>query len=92
VDTGDDAPIFRVTPEDQPREVFEYSTSSGVWTQVFLSSVSPSPSLPPDIVAIMTQVLKAIKKKPSVSVSGPEMFGYASPLIQMLFQELPGAE
>jgi hypothetical protein len=38
------------------------------------------------------QALKAIKKKPSVSVSGPEMFGYASPVIQLLFQELPDAE
>lgn len=70
VDTGDDAPTFRVTPEDRPDLVFEHSTSSGVWTQA----------------------LKAIKKKPSVSVSGPEMFGYASPVIQLLFQELPDAE
>jgi len=69
IDSGDAAPVFRVTPEDSPDMVFEHHTSSGVWTQT----------------------LKAIKKKSTVSVSGPEMFGYASPTIQMLFQELPNA-
>lgn len=38
VDTGDEAPVFRVTPEDQPDNIFEYSTSSGVWTQVSFHS------------------------------------------------------
>jgi hypothetical protein len=38
VDTGDDAPTFRVTPEDQPDLIFEHSTSSGVWTQVLAHS------------------------------------------------------
>jgi hypothetical protein len=36
-------------------------------------------------------MLKRIKKRSNVSVSGPEMYGYSDPTVQMLFQELPGA-
>ena len=36
-------------------------------------------------------MLKLIKRKAQVSVSGPEMFGFSDPLVKMLIQELPDA-
>jgi len=41
---------------------------------------------------VWVDTLKRIKKKNSISVSGPEMYGFADPTIQMLIQELPNSE
>mmetsp|Transcript_17252 Transcript_17252/g.19228 ORF Transcript_17252/g.19228 Transcript_17252/m.19228 type:complete len:494 (-) Transcript_17252:83-1564(-) len=38
------------------------------------------------------EILKKIKKKDTISVSGPGMFGFSDSRVRMLFQELPGAE
>ena len=40
---------------------------------------------------VWCEILKMIKKKQTVSVSGPEMFGFSDPLVKMLIQELPDA-
>jgi len=40
---------------------------------------------------VWCEMLKLIKKKPTVSVSGPEMFGFSDNTIKMLIQELPNA-
>jgi len=66
---GGNAPIFQVTPSDDPNLIMKHTTSSGVWCEM----------------------LKLIKKKPTVSVSGPEMFGFSDNTIKMLIQELPNA-
>jgi len=67
---GGKAPIFQVSPQDNPNLKVTHSTSSGVWCEV----------------------LKMIKRKPNVSVSGPEMYGFSDPTIKMLIQELPNAD
>jgi len=67
---GGEAPIFQVTPSDNPSLILRHSTSSGVWCET----------------------LKLIKKKPNVSVSGPEMFGFSDATVKMLIQELPNTK
>eukprot|EP01114_Cavostelium_apophysatum_P015128 TRINITY_DN4061_c0_g1_i1.p1 TRINITY_DN4061_c0_g1~~TRINITY_DN4061_c0_g1_i1.p1 ORF type:complete len:2056 (-),score=800.22 TRINITY_DN4061_c0_g1_i1:68-6235(-) len=37
------------------------------------------------------EMLKLIKKKSTVSVSGPEMYGFSDPTVKMLIQELPNS-
>lgn len=43
-------------------------------------------------LSVWSEVLAKIKRRSSVSVSGPEMFGFSDPVIKMLIQELPNAE
>jgi len=66
---GGTAPLFTITPADDPTLLFKHATSSGVWVEA----------------------LKLIKKRPNVSVSGPEMYGFSDPSVKMLIQELPDA-
>jgi len=40
---------------------------------------------------VWVEALKLIKKRPNISVSGPEMFGFSDPTVKMLIQELPNA-
>ena len=41
---------------------------------------------------VWQNVLREVRRKPNVSVSGPEMFGFSDLTIKMLIQELPGAD
>jgi len=41
---------------------------------------------------VWMEMLKKIKRRSTISVSGPEMYGYSDPTVRMLFQELPNAE
>ncbi len=41
---------------------------------------------------VWVECLKKIKRRQTVSVSGPEMYGFADPTVQMLIQELPNAD
>eukprot|EP01116_Phalansterium_solitarium_P005921 TRINITY_DN181_c0_g3_i1.p1 TRINITY_DN181_c0_g3~~TRINITY_DN181_c0_g3_i1.p1 ORF type:complete len:1275 (+),score=555.76 TRINITY_DN181_c0_g3_i1:199-3825(+) len=41
--------------------------------------------------AVWVEALRAIKNRPNVSVSGPEMYGFADLTVKMLIQELPNA-
>jgi len=40
---------------------------------------------------VWCETLKLIKKRPNISVSGPEMFGFSDSTVKMLIQELPNA-
>jgi len=40
---------------------------------------------------VWCETLKLIKKRPTVSISGPEMYGFSDPTVKMLIQELENA-
>jgi hypothetical protein len=41
---------------------------------------------------VWMEMLRKIKKRQQISVSGPEMYGYSDPTVKMLIQELPNSE
>ncbi|KAK4526530.1 hypothetical protein GAYE_SCF25G4446 [Galdieria yellowstonensis] len=77
VDCGYDYPIFRVTCEDLPDQVFEETSASGCWSR---------------ILKIIRERTPEERRRSHVSVSGPEYFGFVNPLVLEMIQELPNAD
>jgi len=71
-------PTFRVTPEDEPEKPVCASSPTAAW-KIIIEKVNS---------------MKTTKtgKRMFSAVSGPEYFGFASPAIAKLIQELPNAE
>ena len=76
-------PIFRVLLKDDPAHngySFHYiKITLHRWTHSTASGV-------------WMKVLQSLKRKPNISVSGPEMYGLSHPLVKRLIEELPNAK
>ena len=64
IDGGNGAPLFRVTPEDDPEHPFVATTSSS--TGLYITCLSLC-------AEVWVDVLKKVKRRQTVSVSGPEV-------------------
>jgi len=73
---GGESPLFRVTCEEAPEAPIIMPTSSGAWCALLKLINDMRPS----------------EHRKFTAVSGPEMFGYANPVIRSIIAELPNAD
>jgi hypothetical protein len=78
VDEGGAKPVFQVTPADDPQCVIRAPSSSAAWKAV--------------LVAVNALRARTLGKTYTSSVSGPEYFGFAHPVVSRLLGTLPGVE
>jgi len=74
---GGDKPLFRVTPSDDPENYVEAASASSAWKT---------------ILNRINEAKPAADKRASVSVSGPEYFGFGVPTVAELIAQLPDAD
>eukprot|EP00771_Trimastix_marina_P002012 gnl/Trimastix_PCT/3121.p1 GENE.gnl/Trimastix_PCT/3121~~gnl/Trimastix_PCT/3121.p1 ORF type:complete len:953 (+),score=160.26 gnl/Trimastix_PCT/3121:57-2915(+) len=77
IDTGDDAPVFRVTSSENPAVVVEGSSPSGVWKSV-REHINAGQN--------------DRQKSKSCFVNGPQYFGLSHPTVQKLIEQLPNSD
>jgi superfamily II DNA or RNA helicase len=78
VDEGGPKPVFQVTPSDDPSTVIRAPSSSAAWKAV--------------LMAVNALRSRSMGKTYTSSVSGPEYFGFAHPVVCRLLSTLPGVE
>jgi hypothetical protein len=78
VDEGGPKPVFQVTPSDDPSAVIRAPSSSAAWKAV--------------LMAVNALRSRSMGKTYTSSVSGPEYFGFAHPVVCRLLSTLPGVE
>lgn len=79
IDDGTDSPLFRVEMKDDPSIFFEGRAPTKPWLEI-LKVIN-------DKKGMVGQ-----QKFKKVTVSGPEYFGLASPIVQSLIQKMKGAD
>ena len=76
LDVGEEAPEFRLTPEDDRGNTIVGHTATAVWSEVLK----------------LVKEKRVDSEKSMGNISGPEYFGFSHPTIARLLEELPDAQ
>lgn len=81
-------PLFRVYPEDNPSEVFEASSTTGVWKKVLVAIAANQRERGEHESGTGVSGMNIV----SFLIVGPEMFGFTHSCIKQCIEHLEGAD